>query len=82
MAVPTGVVGCKRMLGGLLLQSQHFAAGEETKGLLEAPQFRFLTLGGLNPGEIAAAMRGRQRFEMAQGLRVLLQRGLDVRGKL
>ena len=27
-------VGCKRTLGGLLLQSQHFAAGKETNGLL------------------------------------------------
>jgi len=42
--------------GDLLLQSQHFAAGKETNGLLEAPEFRFLALGGLNPGEIPPAL--------------------------
>ena len=52
------VVGCKRMLGGPSLQSQHLAAGEEANRLPETPEFRVLALGGLNPGEIAPALRG------------------------
>ncbi len=32
--IAPAVVGCKRMLGGLLLQSQHFAASKETNCLL------------------------------------------------
>ena len=32
--ITPAAVGCKRMLGGLLLQSQHFAASKETNGLI------------------------------------------------
>src|SRR5262249_20607847 len=43
---------------------------------------RIASFGGLNPGEIPPALRGCQRFEVAQGNRVIPQRCLDVLGKL
>ncbi len=64
------------------LQSQHFAAGKETNGLREAAEFRSLALGGLDPGVILPALRGRRRLEVAQGSRVIPQRCLDLLGKL
>jgi len=54
--IAPAAVGRKPMLDGQLLQSQHFATGQEANRLLQTPQFRFLALGGLNPSEIPSAV--------------------------
>src|SRR5262245_17944478 len=41
--------------GDLLLPSQHLAAGQKSNRLLQTPEFRFLALGGLDPGVITPA---------------------------
>ena len=70
-----------RAMRGLSLQSEHFTAGQEANGLLEAPDLRVLALGGLDPCNIPPLLRRRQRFEVAQGFWMMPQRRLDVRRK-
>jgi hypothetical protein len=48
--------GCKRLLGGCLLESQRLANNEEADRLLQASGLRLLVLGGLYPADVPSTM--------------------------
>src|SRR5262245_3857833 len=57
-----------RISPATLLQSQHFPASEQANRFFQAPVFRLLALGGLDPRKIPSPLFGRQRLEVAQRL--------------
>ena len=65
-----------------LLQAQHPARGQQANRFVQTPAFRFLPLGGVDPGEIASALLGGQGFEGSRRRRMLPQRCLQVGWKL
>src|SRR2546427_5652467 len=48
--------GCKRLLGGCLLESQRFACSKQSNRLLQTPGLCFLALGGFDPADISSPM--------------------------
>ena len=48
--------GCKRLLGGCLLESQRFACSKEANRLLQTPGLCLLALGGFDPADIPSPM--------------------------
>jgi hypothetical protein len=48
--------GCKRLVGGCLLESERLANNEEADRLLQASGLRLLVLGGLYPADVPSTM--------------------------
>ena len=53
--------------GSALFQARFVMGGEETKGFLKASEFGGLLLGGVDPGDVVAAVGGGEGLEEGLG---------------